>query len=96
MHVPVSEAEGQFVDLVRRAESGEEVVLTRDGRPALRLVSACGASSDAAGDATAPRNARLRTVFEQIEARNLADPLPPGPSAARSQDFLYDEDGLPA
>ena len=29
MHIPVSEAETQLTDLVRRAEAGEEIILTR-------------------------------------------------------------------
>jgi prevent-host-death family protein len=38
MHVSVSEAKGQLTDLVRRAEAGEEIVLTRHGHAAVRLV----------------------------------------------------------
>ncbi|MFC6050863.1 type II toxin-antitoxin system prevent-host-death family antitoxin, partial [Methylobacterium hispanicum] len=32
MRVSVTEAEGQIAELVRRAEAGDEVVLTRRGR----------------------------------------------------------------
>ena len=39
MEIPVSEAKGRLTDLVRRAEAGEDVVLTRHGRPAARLVA---------------------------------------------------------
>lgn len=38
MQVSIAEAEAQLTDLVRRAEAGDEVVLTRHGRPAVRLV----------------------------------------------------------
>lgn len=38
MRISVSEAKAQLTDLVRRAEAGEEVVLTRRGKPAARLV----------------------------------------------------------
>ena len=32
MRISVSEAKGQLTELVRRAEAGEEVVLTRHGK----------------------------------------------------------------
>lgn len=78
MHVPVSEAKAQLTELVRRAEAGEDVILTRHGTPAVRL-------DRAARDA----------LIERIVA-SAATKILPGPCAARSQDFLYDEDGLPA
>jgi prevent-host-death family protein len=83
--ISVSQAKGQLTDLVRRAEAGEEVVLTRHGHPAVRLVPA-GAPTDAA-----ERRAIIRAVRAAAAEKAL-----PGPDAARSQDFLYDEDGLPA
>jgi hypothetical protein len=36
-----------------------------------------------------------RAILEEIMAA-AAGKASPGPCAARSQDFLYDEDGLPA
>ena len=36
MHVPVTEAKGQLTELVRRAEAGDEVILTRHGHAAVR------------------------------------------------------------
>ena len=86
MNVPVSEAKGQLTDLVRRAEAGEEVVLTRHGQPVAKLVAV----------AEKPKHdpETRRKIIEDIveSARGKATP---GPSAARSQDFLYDENGLP-
>ena len=38
MHVPLSDAKARLTDLVRQAEAGEEVVLTRHGKPAARIV----------------------------------------------------------
>lgn len=86
MNVPVSEAKGQLTDLVRRAEAGEEVVLTRHGQPVARLVPA-----------TAKRKRDPETRRKAIEAivESARGKATPGPSAARSQDFLYDENGLP-
>lgn len=37
MHVPVSDAKAQLTDLVRRAEEGEEIILTRHGQPVVAL-----------------------------------------------------------
>lgn len=87
MQVSVSEAKGQLTELVRRAESGEEVVLTRRGRPAVRLV------------AEQPQRPQLTyeekmQLMKEIGERAAAKVLP-GPCAARSADFLYDENGLP-
>lgn len=82
MHIPISEAKGQLTDLARRAEQGEEVVLTRHGHPIVRLVPV--------ELATGP-NERLELLLglqERVRAKA-------GPDAARSQDFLYSPDGLP-
>lgn len=84
MHVSVSDAKGQLTDLVRRVEAGEEVVLTRHGREAVRLVPV---------KPTQTPEERL-AIIEDIRRRAVAKARP-GPCAARSQDFLYDEDGLP-
>lgn len=84
MNVTVSDAKGLLTDLVRRAESGEEIVLTRHGRAVVRLVPVTrrpsAAERGAALDKASVMGSRLAT---------------PGPDAARSQDFLYDEHGLP-
>jgi prevent-host-death family protein len=84
MNISVSEAKGQLTDLVRRAEAGEDVVLTRHGQAAVRLVPV---------KAVVDRAARRR-VIEAAQEMARGKRLP-GPDAARSQDFLYDEDGLP-
>ena len=86
MRVTVSDAKGQLTELVRRAEAGEEVIITRHGHPAVRLVPE---SAKLRKD----RAARMR-VLEEIMAEGAAKATP-GPSAERSQDFLYDEYGLP-
>lgn len=84
MRVSVSEAKGQLTELVRRAEAGEEVVLTRHGQPAVRLVPARGA----------PDGATRRRILENAR-RTGAAMAAKGPSAERSQDFLYEDHGLP-
>jgi prevent-host-death family protein len=84
MEISVTDAKAQLTELVRRAEAGEEVVLTRHGHPAVRLV---------------PVKRRRLSPEQRMalleELRAAGAKATPGPSAARSQDFLYDEDGLP-
>jgi prevent-host-death family protein len=85
VYIPVSEAKAKLTDLVRRAEAGEEIILTRFGHAVARL---------------APMRANLTpaerlAIMDEISKCAQAEMLP-GPDAARSQDFLYDEAGLPA
>jgi prevent-host-death family protein len=87
MRIAVSQAKGQLLGLVRRAEAGEEVELTRRGHTVAKLVAA-----------PKPRlspEEKGRIIDEIMEsARGKATP---GPCAARSADFLYDDEtGLPA
>ncbi len=84
MRISVTEAKGQLTELVRRAEAGDEVILTRHGHAAVRLVPVKQAT-----DAPS-RRALLQSVRVSAAGKATA-----GPSAARSQDFLYGEDGLP-
>ena len=84
MEVSVTDAKAQLTDLVRQAEAGEDVVLTRHGQQVARLVPV---RRRLPPDELA---ARVKELQESARAHAL-----PGPCAARSQDFLYDEDGLP-
>jgi prevent-host-death family protein len=84
MRVSVTDAKGQLTELVRRAEAGDEVVLTRHGHAAVRLVPV-KADLDPAS-----RRALLEAARTSGSSRAKA-----GPDAARSQDFLYGDDGLP-
>ncbi|MEO1191349.1 MAG: type II toxin-antitoxin system prevent-host-death family antitoxin [Pseudomonadota bacterium] len=84
MKISVTDAKGQLTDLVRRAEEGVEVILTRHGQPTVRLVPV----------ARAVDREKKRAVLAAIRERARGK-ASSGPSAARSQDDLYDEDGLP-
>lgn len=84
MRISVTDAKGQLTELVRRAEAGDEVILTRHGQEAVRLVPVTPAANAEA----------RRALLEAIRAAGVAK-AKPGPGAARSQDFLYGEDGLP-
>lgn len=84
MQISVTEAKGQLTELVRRAEAGDEVVLTRHGQPAVRLVAV----------KPLPDAQARGKLLEMVRKAGAAKALP-GPRAARSQDFLYGQDGLP-
>lgn len=83
MRVSVTEAKGQLTELVRRAEAGEEVILTRHGHPAVRLVP------------LKPAQGRVsrRALIEAVQA-SAATKAMSSPNAARSGDFLYNDDGV--
>ena len=85
MKISVSEAKGQLTELVKRAEAGDEVILTRRGKEVARLVP-IGIARDAAS---------RRSLMEKVRA-SASGKAGPGPDAARSQDLLYGDDGLPA
>jgi prevent-host-death family protein len=85
MYISIAQAQGQLLDLVRRAEAGEEVLLTHEGKPVGQITAARRKLSP---------EERLR-IMREIVAK--APRKPDGwPDAAHSQDFLYDENGLPA
>ncbi|OLP60996.1 hypothetical protein BJF93_02730 [Xaviernesmea oryzae] len=87
MRISIEQAAGQLTELVRLAEEGEDIVLTENGEARVRLQTVSGFNPD--------KDLRLKLI-EDIQERVRQKNLPPGPDAAHSQDFLYDEDGLPA
>lgn len=82
MRVSVTDAKGQLTELVRRAEAGDEVILTRHGHSAVRLVAI----------SAAPDVKARKALLAKLRGCGKASV---GDSAARSQDFLYGDDGLP-
>ena len=84
MKISVTEAKGQLTELVRRAEAGDEVILTRHGHAAVRLVPL-----------KPVHNRKSRKALVETVRASAAAKATEGPSAARSQDYLYDKDGLP-
>ena len=91
MQISVKEAQDNLEELLVRVEGGEDVLLTKDGKIVARIVPHRPAQ-------TAPMvtsEARARAIAAiQERVRQKPDPFPEV-SAARSQDFLYDENGLP-
>ncbi len=84
MQISVSKAKGKLTELVRRAEAGHDVVLTRHGRATVALVPVRPRPDPDA------RRAVIASV--RVAAAGKAEV---GASAARSQDFLYGDSGLP-
>jgi prevent-host-death family protein len=71
-------------NIIRRAEAGEEIVIVRDGKPVARIEAL----------RSRPDATQRRAVLDAF--RGSAKPFwNDDDSAARSQDFLYDEFGLP-
>ncbi|HXZ14911.1 MAG TPA: type II toxin-antitoxin system prevent-host-death family antitoxin [Roseiarcus sp.] len=85
MEIPNSEAKAHLADLVRRAEAGGDMVLTRRGLPVAKL-----APID-----QRPRSVEERRAFLQRLRAEAMRKVTAGPDASRSQDFLYDEFGMP-
>lgn len=85
MRISLDDAEGQLKELVRLAKQGEDIVLTQDGLPAARIQPMKKPMT------SAEKESLIKKLQEEVRRKNL----PPGPDAARSQDFLYDEHGLP-
>lgn len=84
MQLAITDAKARLTDLVRRAEAGEEVVLTRHGQAVARLVAMHAKTS-----------AKSRTALVDAVRAEAAAKAITGATAARSQDFLYDDEGLP-
>ena len=85
MELEVEDADDRLNELVRRVVAGEDFVLTRGGHPVAQLVSMQFRSNG--GECT--------LFIDEICARAAAKIKPGDTDAARSQDFLYDENGLP-
>jgi prevent-host-death family protein len=84
MLVSVTEAKARLTELVRRVEAGDEVILTRHGHAVVRLVPVKAMR----------RGESRRTLLEAARTSGAAQ-AKAGPTAARSQDFLYRDDGKP-
>jgi prevent-host-death family protein len=90
MHISVTDAKGKLTDLVRRAEAGDEVILTRHGEATVQLMPVKRKLP------SAELRARRLAVLDEIIAAARSRGPEGGPPAARAADFLYGDDGLPA
>jgi antitoxin (DNA-binding transcriptional repressor) of toxin-antitoxin stability system len=83
MHISIPDVAGQLIDLVRRSEAGEEIILTREGHAAVRLVPV---------NMPTDRASRL-VLLEEMRLAATAKTTA-GPNAANSQNFLYGDEGM--
>jgi len=86
MNITVTDAKAQLTDLVRRAEAGEEIIMTRFGEPVARIEPIHRQMSPE----------ERRAAIDRVLAQYPGKPTP-GPDAAHCSDFLFDEEtGLSA
>ena len=84
MDMSITEAKARLTDLVRRAEAGEDVVLTRHGQPAVRLVAVRRKAT------AAQIGAAITRAQDEVAALGLSWPV-----TTSDHSDLYDEFGLP-
>ena len=87
MQVAISDAKAQLTDLVRRALAGDDIVLTRRGAPAVRLVPVAAPVVD---------HEKRWELLKALQGSAKGNPAWEGVTAATAADFLYDDKGLPA
>ena len=72
--IPIHQAKSQLSELIRAVEQGEDVVLTRHGKPVVRLVA-----ERAEGPSDAERERIAAQALEDLRAfRSLWRPVPAG------------------
>jgi prevent-host-death family protein len=103
-----TEAKAKFSELLDRVGRGEEIVITRAGKPAARLVPAEGAPKPAGarefrtlveGKETAPPPGYHKGPIDLDHLRAVAEGFKARVqqpfSSSEINEILYDEDGLP-
>ena len=89
MNVPLVEAQTRLPELIEQALSGKIITIELDDGSLIQL-------DVVRGEAKPFNPEQRRRALERIAASGARNALP-GPCAARSQDFLYDDEtGLPA
>jgi len=78
LEISVTNAKAKLTNLVHRAENGDEIILTRHGKAAVRFVVI----------KSSPTSDQKRALLNAIR-QNARQNATSGPNAARSQDFLY-------
>ena len=84
MNLAIYKAKSKLTDLAKRAEQGEEVVLTRHGTQIVKLVPIRPVVN------LETKKEILSRLLEESQSIIWRDT-----DAAHSQDFLYGEDGMP-
>lgn len=89
MQVALANNSGRLADLARRAEGGETILLTRNGRAVAKIIAVTSRE-------TAMEVNERRARLEAIAARGQALREREGFTGKQLQDDLYDENGAPA
>ncbi len=93
MDVSIATAREQLEDLVHRAEAGEEIILTRDGRSVARIGPVPAAKlQDHTREIRGSSEWRQRV--DEITRQAVAK-FPPGKVPSSRHDDMYDASGLP-
>ena len=85
MRVSLTDAKAQLAELVRRAEAGEKVELTRHGQT---VATINGVKREPTSQEWEQIREDRRRVLEEISIA-VAKKLPPGPDAGQSVDFHF-------
>lgn len=85
MKIAIHEAKGKLSGLINSALRGEQILLTKHGKPVAEIKPIGGIMS-------APeKNAALTAILAKAKTKNTG-----GVSAAEADHFLYDTSGLPS
>lgn len=84
MEIAINEAKGKLSGLINAALEGEQVVLTKHGKPVAEIKPLMGVKSPT------DKLTAMRRIM-----REAAEVVTDGPNALHSADFLYDDDGMP-
>jgi len=85
MEIAIHEAKGKLSGLIKAASSGEQVLLTKHGRPVAEIRPFAAAKT----------SVEKLTALTAIAAQ-AAKKASSGPDAAHAADFLYDDTGVPS
>lgn len=84
MEIAINEAKGKLSGLINAALDGEQVVLTKHGKPVAEIKPLAKTISPT------DKLAAIRHIM-----REAAEVVTDGSNALHSSDFLYDDDGMP-
>ncbi len=84
MEISIREAKAKLTNLIRRAELGEEVVVTRHGKPVVTINPV----------KSRPTSSQRREILQQFLGSAVGR-VAPGTTSRSAQNDLYDDAGLP-
>lgn len=85
MKIAISEAKAELSALVNAALAGEQVILTKHGRPVAEIRPLTNTKKPA------EKLSAMKKILTEARSERLG-----GVSAAKADNFLYDDNGLPS